>query len=91
LPQATAIDADRFEQLFGTPHGVALEQLAAAHGIASLTVEDAAAVGPSVRSTMDAGGVWLVVVRTDRAINTRVHADLNEAVATALDTLDTHS
>ncbi len=85
LPQATALDTERFEQLFGTPHGVKVEELAAAHGIASLTIEDPEAIGPSIRSTLDTGGVWLVVVRTDRAANVSVHAELNAAVAAALD------
>jgi len=85
LPQATALDAARFEQLFGTPHGVKLEQLAAVHGIPSLIVEDPELIGPSVRSTIDSGGVWLVIVRTDRAANAALHADVNAAVAAALD------
>jgi 2-succinyl-5-enolpyruvyl-6-hydroxy-3-cyclohexene-1-carboxylate synthase len=84
LPQATQVEHERFEQLFGTPHGVKVEELAAAHGIASLTIEDPDAIGPSVRSTLDTGGVWLVVVRTDRAANATVHAELNAAVAAAL-------
>lgn len=87
LPQATALDAEQFEQLFGTPHGVRPEDLAAAHGIASLTVEDPSAFAPAVQSTMTAGGVWLVVVRTDRAENVRVHDALHVAVAQALDAL----
>jgi 2-succinyl-5-enolpyruvyl-6-hydroxy-3-cyclohexene-1-carboxylate synthase len=84
LPQATAIGHDQFEQLFGTPHGVKVEELAAAHGISSLTVEDPAAFDAAVRSTMGAAGVWLVVVRTDRAENVKVHQQLNDAVARAL-------
>jgi 2-succinyl-5-enolpyruvyl-6-hydroxy-3-cyclohexene-1-carboxylate synthase len=85
LPQASLLDAPRFEQLFGTPHGVKVEELAAVHGIASLIVEDPDLIGRSVRSTVDSGGVWLVVVRTDRAANAAVHAELNAAVAAALD------
>jgi 2-succinyl-5-enolpyruvyl-6-hydroxy-3-cyclohexene-1-carboxylate synthase len=87
LPQATAIGGDVFERLFGTPHGVRPEELAAAHGIASLTIEDPSAFAPSIRSTMTSGGVWLVVVRTERAANVKVHQELNEAVASALDEL----
>ena len=87
LPQAGAIDAADFERLFGTPHGVRPEDLAAAHGIASLTIEDPSAFAPAVISTMTAGGVWLIVVRTDRATNVEVHHDLNEAVALALDAI----
>ncbi|MEY2451180.1 MAG: 2-succinyl-5-enolpyruvyl-6-hydroxy-3-cyclohexene-carboxylate synthase [Acidimicrobiaceae bacterium] len=87
LPQAATIDAERFEQLFGTPHGVKPEALAAAHGIAALTIEDPSAFAPAIRSTMTSGGVWLVVVRTDRSENVKVHQALNDAVAGAIDAL----
>jgi 2-succinyl-5-enolpyruvyl-6-hydroxy-3-cyclohexene-1-carboxylate synthase len=86
LPQATSLDDETFEQLFGTPHGVKAEELAAAHGIASLTIEDPAAFPSAIRSTMTSGGVWLVVVRTERAANVKVHQELNDAVARALGT-----
>ncbi|MFM9136837.1 MAG: thiamine pyrophosphate-dependent enzyme, partial [Actinomycetota bacterium] len=33
LPQAAALETDRFEQLFGTPHATNFEALCAAHGI----------------------------------------------------------
>jgi 2-succinyl-5-enolpyruvyl-6-hydroxy-3-cyclohexene-1-carboxylate synthase len=39
LPQAQLLAADRFEQLFGTPHGVDIEGLARAHGIAAETID----------------------------------------------------
>ena len=84
LPQATALSPDTFEELFGTPHGVKVEEQAAVHGIASLTVEEPDAFAPAVRSTVATGGVWLVVVRTDRAENVKVHQQLNDAVADAL-------
>jgi 2-succinyl-5-enolpyruvyl-6-hydroxy-3-cyclohexene-1-carboxylate synthase len=85
LPQASALAGDRFEQLFGTPHGVKVEELAAVHGIASLTVDAPEALAPALRATADAEGTWLVVARTDRAENVRVHDDLNAAVAAALE------
>ncbi|MEO7555381.1 MAG: 2-succinyl-5-enolpyruvyl-6-hydroxy-3-cyclohexene-1-carboxylic-acid synthase [Acidimicrobiales bacterium] len=84
LPQAESVKAATFERLYGTPHGVRPEDLAAAHGIASLTVEDPDALGPAIRSTVAAGGVWLIVARTDRAANVAVHAALNAAVAKAV-------
>jgi 2-succinyl-5-enolpyruvyl-6-hydroxy-3-cyclohexene-1-carboxylate synthase len=84
LPQATSLATDRFEQLFGTPHGVRPEQLAAVHGIASLTVEDPALLEPALSSAVASGRTWLVVARTDRARNVEVHRLLNEAIAAAV-------
>ncbi len=84
LPQSAKLAPARFEQLFGTPHDVRIEELAAAHGIASTTVETPDALEPAVRSATEAGGVWVVVARTDRGANVAVHDELNTAVATAL-------
>ncbi len=41
LPQATALPADQFETLLGTPHGTDIEGLARAHGIPATTITDA--------------------------------------------------
>ncbi|MGI8661690.1 MAG: 2-succinyl-5-enolpyruvyl-6-hydroxy-3-cyclohexene-1-carboxylic-acid synthase [Acidimicrobiales bacterium] len=84
LPQAAGLASEQFERLFGTPHGVRPEDIAAAHGIASLTVEDASALEPAIRSTFEAGGVWFVVVRTEREANVALHDELNAAVAKRL-------
>jgi 2-succinyl-5-enolpyruvyl-6-hydroxy-3-cyclohexene-1-carboxylate synthase len=78
LPQASALPADRFEQLFGTPHGVDPAALAAVHGIPTVPWEDlgdALSVGRGVR---------LIHVRTDRAANVAVHDEINGAVVAAL-------
>jgi len=85
LPQATSLAREQFEQLFGTPHGVRPEDLAGAHGIASLTIEDPKAIGVALASVLDTGGVWLLVVRTERAANARVHSEIEAAVSAALD------
>jgi 2-succinyl-5-enolpyruvyl-6-hydroxy-3-cyclohexene-1-carboxylate synthase len=84
LPQANALDSSAFEALFGTPHGVKPEELAAAHGIPSLVVATPDALEPAIRSTMTTGGVWLVVVRTNRDENVKVHQRINDAVARAV-------
>ena len=85
LPQGEALGAERFEQLFGTPHGVDLSLLAAAHGL--MTVEPATAtdVADAVRASIDAGGPRIVRIRTDRSANVQLHDQLNAAVAAALD------
>ena len=85
LPQAAAVDATAFEDLFGTPHGVDLGALAKAHGIPTTFVEDPADFAHIVGS--GGGGVRLVAVRTDRTENVKVHQQLNEAVADAVRSL----
>ena len=85
LPPASALATDRFEQLFGTPHGVDLRVLAAAHGLVTIEPAGATDVVDAVRASVAAGGVRLVLVRTDRTANVAVHDALNAAVAAALD------
>ncbi len=78
LPQRSLLDAARFEQLFGTPHGTDLLALARAHGLDTVDLE---AVDPDVLSPH---GVRVLRVATDRAANTELHAALNAAVSQAL-------
>ena len=87
LPQASAIDARSFEELFGTPHGVDVRELAAVHGIASITVDDPGDLETIVHASTRAGGVHIVVSHTDRAENVKVHQQLNDAVADAVRSL----
>ena len=76
LPQATEVAADRFERLFGTPHGTDLAALGRAHG---LDVE------PWPAASLEPGKPRLVVANTDRAANVAVHERLNRAVVTAVE------
>jgi 2-succinyl-5-enolpyruvyl-6-hydroxy-3-cyclohexene-1-carboxylate synthase len=87
LPQAAGLPGDRFEMLFGTPHGVDLTALAAAHGIEAKAVDGVGQLAEAVASSCAAGGVRVLVVRTDRAANPAVHDQLHSAVAVALDAL----
>ncbi|MEO7573831.1 MAG: 2-succinyl-5-enolpyruvyl-6-hydroxy-3-cyclohexene-1-carboxylic-acid synthase [Acidimicrobiales bacterium] len=81
LPQAQVVGEARFEQLYGTPHGLDLVAVASAHGAHARAVSD---VGPAVAEALAAGGVHVLVVHTDRAANVEVHARLNAAVAEAV-------
>ena len=83
LPQAEALPGERFEQLFGTPHGVDLALVAAAHGLVTIEPAAAADLATALGAAL-AGGVQLVRVRTDRAANVAVHQELHAAVAAAL-------
>jgi 2-succinyl-5-enolpyruvyl-6-hydroxy-3-cyclohexene-1-carboxylate synthase len=74
LPQASSLDRQRFEQLFGTPHGVDIEALAAAHGVPVVSFDDA----------MIAKGLTLTRLQTDRRRNVVVHDDINAAVTAQL-------
>ena len=88
LPQATALPAERFERLFGTPHGVDLAALCAAHGIACTTVDGAAGLGAAIDAARREGGVRVLRVPTERTANVAVHRSIDEAVAAALAGLD---
>jgi len=81
LPQASALAADRFEQLFGTPHGTDLVALAQAHGIHARTVRTA----DDLRSCLDRPGTQLVRIVSDRTANVARHDDLHAAIVDSLD------
>jgi 2-succinyl-5-enolpyruvyl-6-hydroxy-3-cyclohexene-1-carboxylate synthase len=78
LPQAGALPAERFEQLFGTPHTSDLAALAAAHGVPAATVRSLDALAAAIAR----GGSHVVVVPTgvDRSANVTVHDQLNRSI-----------
>jgi len=84
LPQANI--SDHFDRLFATPHGSDLVEVAAAFGVPARRVTSADEVVPAVRESLDAGGVRVVVVPTERADNVARHADVWAAVAAAVGT-----
>ena len=81
LPQAGTLPTERFEQLFGTPHGIDLVALAAVHGIEGQTVTNAAELETVVRES----GVRLIRVPSDRSVNVEVHDELVAAVTVAVE------
>jgi len=85
LPQASQLPPDRFEQLFGTPQPVDLAALAAAHGLPVTEVGAAADLAPALAAATAAGGVRILLARTDRAANVAVHQELSAAVGAALE------
>ena len=80
LPQASSLAPQRFEQLFGTPHGTDVVALAASHGVRSTAVTTIAELVEAIGRR----GPSVTVVRTDRAANVEVHRRLHAAVAAAL-------
>lgn len=73
-----------YETLFGTPHGIDFEQLARLYGLTYARLEQAAALEDTVLRASAAGGVHLVEVRTDRAVNVDLHRRLEQAALQAL-------
>jgi 2-succinyl-5-enolpyruvyl-6-hydroxy-3-cyclohexene-1-carboxylate synthase len=83
LPQAAGLPGPRFEQLFGTPHGLDLVAVARALGADARAVDGDLA--GAVTAAFEKGGVHVLVVRTDRDANVDVHRRLDAAVAAAVD------
>ena len=83
LPQAD--DPTSFEQLFGTPHGMDLAAVAAVHGVPTTEIEKASDLVPALEHSIAAGGVRVVLVRTDRTENVARHREVFAAVERALE------
>lgn len=84
LPHASLVDHQRFEQLFGTPHGLDAAAIAAAYGARVHRVESGTPVDDVVAKCMGTTGVDVVIVPTERDANVSVHDALLAAVAEAL-------
>jgi 2-succinyl-5-enolpyruvyl-6-hydroxy-3-cyclohexene-1-carboxylate synthase len=80
LPQASSLTADRFEQLFGTPHKSDIELIAKAHGISTRKVDSM----ESLVNQIGESGSWLFCISTNRTENVVVHERLITKVAGAL-------
>ena len=80
LPQRTQLSTERFEQLFGTPHGTDLVALARAHGLGARTVSTRDELLQAVADRE----ATVVRVESNRSANVAVHDALHAAVAAAL-------
>ena len=69
-----------FERLFGTPHRVGLDQLAAAFGLPYQRLEQPEDLGKALPGT----GLRIVEARTDRAAGAELRGRLREAAAAAV-------
>jgi len=84
LPQATSVAFPLAERLFGTPHDVNLVALAGVHRLRALELGRADQLAPAVTSGLASGGITVIVARTDRQANVRVHDEIHAAVAAAV-------
>ncbi|WP_030168589.1 2-succinyl-5-enolpyruvyl-6-hydroxy-3-cyclohexene-1-carboxylic-acid synthase [Spirillospora albida] len=78
LPQAAL--RDPFERVFGTPHSVDFEAVAAAHGVPYRRLEAAADLSKAIAGD----GLRIVEARTDREENAALHAELRHAAHEAV-------
>jgi 2-succinyl-5-enolpyruvyl-6-hydroxy-3-cyclohexene-1-carboxylate synthase len=85
LPQARTLGADRFESLFGTPHGLDLAALATAYGVRARRLDQREDLIGAVAEAAAERGIQVLVVPTDRAANVEVHRRVDDAVAAAVE------
>ncbi|GAA1799310.1 2-succinyl-5-enolpyruvyl-6-hydroxy-3-cyclohexene-1-carboxylic-acid synthase [Actinomadura chokoriensis] len=78
LPQAALHGP--FERVFGTPHQVDVETVAAAHGVPYRRLEAAA----DLPKAMAGEGLRIIEARTDREANASLHADIRTAAQAAV-------
>lgn len=84
LPPRDAVLAE-FETLFGTPHGLNLVDVAAAHGVAARRAESHAELREALTDARSNGGLQVIVVPSDRRENRARHVATWEAVAQYVD------
>ena len=76
LPQAA--HAPQYERLFVTPPARDLAKLAAFHGLAFSTVSDRVALANAAGEALDRGGLSLIRVPVNRALDRRLRAQLGD-------------
>jgi 2-succinyl-5-enolpyruvyl-6-hydroxy-3-cyclohexene-1-carboxylate synthase len=80
LPHAAKLPAERFEQLFGTPHGTDIISIGRAHDLRAYTAESA----EDIAAAFDDPDTCVVRVASNRKKNVDVHTALNAAMVDAL-------
>jgi 2-succinyl-5-enolpyruvyl-6-hydroxy-3-cyclohexene-1-carboxylate synthase len=73
-----------FEQLFGTPIGLDFQKAVEMYGGRFTRAEDWEGFRAAVRDGLNGGGLSVVEVRTDRALNVKLHGKIWQAVSQAL-------
>ena len=83
LPQASQVDGQTFELLYGTPHGVAFEQLAAAYGVPYFKASSSTDMSHLVNAT----GTRLIELTMSRNENVSLHSQLNDEIVRAVESV----
>jgi len=77
-------ERDAFEEHVATPHGLDFARAAALYDCDYVRADDPAALRAAVDAGLEAGGVSLIEVRTDREANVAAHRRVWDAVGAAL-------
>lgn len=80
LPQASVLNGNDFETLYGTPHDVHFESLAHAYGVSFERVTNA----DSLRQSLSQRGPRIIEACTDRSVNVSQHDDINGNIVVAV-------
>ena len=83
LPQATQVNKDVFENLYGTPHGADIALLVRAHGI---EVFEPKSLG-ELSAAMQGSGTAVILLKTNRESNVSFHEQLHTAIASSVDAI----
>ncbi|MGH9091019.1 MAG: thiamine pyrophosphate-dependent enzyme, partial [Acidimicrobiales bacterium] len=84
LPQATAVDPQRFEQLFGTPQATEVAAVARGFGLETADVGTPDELASALPAAVGRDGLSVVRARVpDREANVALHRRVHEAVAAA--------
>ncbi|MFM8856129.1 MAG: 2-succinyl-5-enolpyruvyl-6-hydroxy-3-cyclohexene-1-carboxylic-acid synthase [Actinomycetota bacterium] len=78
LPQASTVDEQTFEAIYGTPHGLSFAELAGALGLAGVSCDRAS---DELRTAMAVRGPSLIEIRTDRRLDVEAHQHFHSRVA----------
>ena len=76
---------ERFEPLFGTPHGLGFESAARMFGLGYAQPDSADAFREAFAAAHASGQSTIIEVRTERGANRALHAALRETAAAAVD------
>ena len=87
LPQHE--DAEHFETLFGTPHGLDFSHVAGLYGVGFQRVTTREEYRKALKASFDAPGVQVIEIKTDREENLRLHQRIWDEVAKAVEPLVT--
>jgi 2-succinyl-5-enolpyruvyl-6-hydroxy-3-cyclohexene-1-carboxylate synthase len=85
LPQHE--DAEHFETLFGTPHGLDFSHVAGLYGVDFQRVATREEYRNALKASFDAPGVQVIEIKTDREENLRLHQRIWDEVAKAVEPL----